>query len=230
MESSWPVPVHLEPEEEQVERAYEPGEKLCRAEYPRPVAIALWLLAEIAIVGSDIQEVIGSAIAFRLLSRGAIPLWAGVLITAVDGFAFLFLENFGVRKLEAFFGGLILAMAATFARILTEARPDPASIAKGLVVPYVPPGTAGMAVSIVGAVIMPHNLFLHSALVQSRQVDAARPSRVREALRYYTIESAAALAVSFFINLCVVAVFAHLFFGRGFAADIGLANAGEHLQ
>jgi natural resistance-associated macrophage protein len=98
------------------------------------------------------------------------------------------------------------------------------------VIPSVPGNAVDKAVGIVGAVIMPHNIFLHSALVQSRNIDITRKSRVREAQRYYNIESAVALFISFLINLCIMAIFAKAFFGKESAKNIGLANAGEYLQ
>ncbi len=97
-------------------------------------------------------------------------------------------------------------------------------------IPSVPGNAVDKAVGIVGAVIMPHNIFLHSALVQSRNIDITRKSRVREAQRYYNIESAVALFISFLINLCIMAIFAKAFFGKESAENIGLANAGEYLQ
>ncbi|CAI5532440.1 unnamed protein product [Closterium sp. Naga37s-1] len=208
--------------------------ELCRMEYSPPVrwvlTCMLWGMTEVAIVGADIQEVIGCAIALRILSRGAIPIWAGVLITGLDSFLLLFLENFGIRKLEALFGLFIAVMAASFARMFLEAAPDAGAIAHGLLVPSIPRGATSMAVSILGAVIMPHNIFLHSALVQSRAIDRHSPPRVAEALLYFTLESALALLLSFPVNLCVVSVFARLFYGQPGAVDIGLDNAAEYLQ
>ncbi|CAI7857454.1 unnamed protein product, partial [Closterium sp. NIES-53] len=204
--------------------------ELCRMEYSPPVRWVLWGMTEVAIVGADIQEVIGCAIALRILSRGAIPIWTGVLITGLDSFLLLFLENFGIRKLEALFGLFIAVMAASFARMFVEAAPDAGAIAHGLLVPSIPRGATSMAVSILGAVIMPHNIFLHSALVQSRAIDRHSPPRVAEALLYFTLESALALLLSFLVNLCVVSVFARLFYGQPGAVDIGLDNAAEYLQ
>lgn len=204
--------------------------ELCRDEYPVWARLVLWIMTEVAIIGADVQQVIGSAIAFRLLSNGWIPLWAGVLITGIDGFLFLFLENFGVRKLELLFCIFIGIMAASFAWMFGETDPDIKAVASGLVFPSVPSSAVDKAVGIVGAVIMPHNIFLHSALVQSRDIDTTKKSRVREALRYYNIESAFALFISFMINLCIMAIFAKAFFGKEEAGIIGLANAGEYLQ
>eukprot|EP00250_Pteridium_aquilinum_P002624 c12846_g1_i1 orf=272-1801(+) len=204
--------------------------ELCREEYPPWARIVLWLMAEIAIIGADIQEVIGSAIALRILSLGYIPLWGGVLITGVDGFIFLFLENYGIRKLEALFGVLISVMGISFAWMFAQAKPSAGELFLGLLIPTVPSGTVSQAVGVVGALIMPHNIFLHSALVQSRDIDTSNTSQVKEALRYFSIESACALVVSFIINVFVVSVFAKAFFGTDIAESIGLANAGEYLQ
>ncbi|CAM6015402.1 unnamed protein product [Sphagnum balticum] len=204
--------------------------ELCRDEYPVWARLFLWIMTEVAIIGADVQQVIGSAIAFRILSNGYIPLWLGVLITGVDGFLFLFLENFGVRKLEALFCTFIAIMALSFAWMFGQTNPDAKAMVKGLVIPSVPGNAVDKAVGIVGAVIMPHNIFLHSALVQSRNIDITRKSRVREAQRYYNIESAVALFISFLINLCIMAIFAKAFFGKESAENIGLANAGEYLQ
>ncbi|KAL0926020.1 hypothetical protein M5K25_004401 [Dendrobium thyrsiflorum] len=204
--------------------------ELCREEYPRWAGIVLWLMAELALIGADIQEVIGSAIAIRILSGGVIPLWSGVVITALDCFVFLFLENYGVRKLEAFFALLIATMAISFAIMFGETKPSGKELLIGTLVPKLSSNTIKQAVGVVGCVIMPHNVFLHSALVQSRKVNVKRRSRVREAMRYYSLESAAALAISFIINVFVTTVFAKSFYGTKIAASIGLENAGQVLQ
>ncbi|KAJ8514013.1 hypothetical protein OPV22_004447 [Ensete ventricosum] len=204
--------------------------ELCREEYPRWARLALWFMAEVAMIGADIQEVIGSAIAIKILSRGVLPLWVGVIITAMDCFIFLFLENYGVRKLEGFFAVLITTMASSFAWMFREAKPSEKELLIGVLVPKLGSKTIRQAVGVVGCVIMPHNVFLHSALVQSRKVDPDKKSRVREALRYYSIESTIALIVSFMINLFVTTVFAKGFYGTKEAENIGLENAGKFLQ
>ncbi|GAB1299847.1 Natural resistance-associated macrophage protein 2 [Apodemus speciosus] len=170
--------------------------EVCHRQYPKVPRIALWLMVELAIIGSDMQEVIGSAIAINLLSAGRVPLWGGVLITIADTFVFLFLDKYGLRKLEAFFGFLITIMALTFGY---ERCRTP---------------QVEQAVGIVGAVIMPHNMYLHSALVKSRQVNRANKQEVREANKYFFIESCIALFVSFIINVFVVSVFAEAFFEK----------------
>ncbi|KAG7280490.1 hypothetical protein CRUP_022019 [Coryphaenoides rupestris] len=162
--------------------------------------ILLWLMVELAIIGSDMQEVIGCAIALNLLSVGKIPLWAGVLITIVDTFVFLFLDKYGLRKLEAFFGVLITVMALSFGYEYVLVAPDQVEVLKGMFTPYCKdcgPLQLEQAVGIVGAVIMPHNIYLHSALV-----------------KYYFIEATIALFISFLINVFVVAVFAEAFYNK----------------
>uniref|UniRef100_A0AAY5L584 Solute carrier family 11 member 2 n=1 Tax=Esox lucius TaxID=8010 RepID=A0AAY5L584_ESOLU len=184
--------------------------EVCHRQYPAVPRIILWLMVELAIIGSDMQEVIGCAIAFNLLSVGRIPLWGGVLITITDTFVFLFLDRFGLRKLELFFGFLITIMAISFGYEYVKVGPDQGELLKGMFLPYCQGcGTPQMeqAVGIVGAVIMPHNIYLHSALVKSRQIDRRNNEEVKEANKYYFIESTIALFVSFLINVFVVAVF-----------------------
>ncbi|KAL2346457.1 hypothetical protein Fmac_000457 [Flemingia macrophylla] len=204
--------------------------ELCRDEYPNWARLVLWFMAEVALIGADIQEVIGSAIAIQILSRGFFPLWAGVLITASDCFFFLFLENYGVRKLEAAFAVLIATMALSFAWMFGDAKPNGKELLMGILLPRLSSKTIRQAVGVVGCVIMPHNVFLHSALVQSRKVDPNKKGRVQEALNYYSIESSAALSVSFVINLFVTTVFAKGFYGTKQANSIGLVNAGQYLE
>ncbi|KAG8494109.1 hypothetical protein CXB51_011845 [Gossypium anomalum] len=204
--------------------------ELCREEYPTWARLVLWFMAELALIGADIQEVIGSAIAIQILSNGALPLWAGVLITASDCFVFLFLENYGVRKLEAVFAVLIATMALAFAWMFGDTKPNGKELLIGILVPRLGSKTIRQAVGVVGCVIMPHNVFLHSALVQSRDIDPKKRGRVQEALNYYTIESSVALLVSFMINLFVTTVFAKGFYSTKQANNIGLVNAGQYLE
>ncbi|XP_037600588.1 natural resistance-associated macrophage protein 2 [Cebus imitator] len=191
--------------------------EVCHRQYPKVPRIILWLMVELAIIGSDMQEVIGSAIAINLLSVGRIPLWGGVLITIADTFVFLFLDKYGLRKLEAFFGFLITIMALTFGYEYVTVKPSQSQVLKGMFVP----SCSGcrtpqieQAVGIVGAVIMPHNMYLHSALVKSRQINRSNKQEIQEANKYFFIESCIALFVSFIINVFVVSVFAEAFFGK----------------
>jgi len=205
--------------------------QICRQEYPRPVRLLLFLMTELVIIGSDLQEVVGSAIAINILSVGTIPLWGGVLITIADTFTFLLIERFGATRLEALFGGLITTMAVMFGVEMIIAEPSGLAILKGTVVPTLPPGTTTVAVAMVGAIIMPHNLYLHSALVQSRGIDPTERKAVKEGIFYHSLEAAIALVVSFFINLCVVSVFSEGFYGQfDDVSEIGLMNAGYYLD
>ena len=210
--------------------------ELCHQHYPRLPRIILWIMVEIAIIGSDMQEVIGTAIAFYVLTNKAIPLWAGVLITVLDTVTFLGLDKYGLRKLELFFCLLITVMAVTFGYEYVVVAPNQASVVEGLVVPWCENcGNKELlqAVGVIGAVIMPHNLYLHSALgktfrhhyffikntllyllVKSRNVDRQKPNNVRQANMYFFIESAIALFVSFIINVFVVSVFASGLYGK----------------
>ncbi|KAK7486309.1 hypothetical protein BaRGS_00022479, partial [Batillaria attramentaria] len=156
--------------------------------YPTIPRVLLWIMVEIAVIGSDMQEVIGTAIAIYLLSDGLIPLWGGVLITIVDTFTFLLLDKYGLRKLEAFFCFLITIMDCGSDQLL-------------------------QGVGVVGAIIMPHNIYLHSALVKSRQVDRDNKEKVKEANMYFFVEATIALFVSFVINVFVTSVFAEGFYG-----------------
>ncbi len=195
--------------------------QMCRLEYPRPVALVLWVMTELAIIGSDIQEVVGSAIALKILF--GVPLWGGCLITGLDTFTFLIIHHFGVRKLEAFFAALIFTMMVCFFVNFGSTDPqwfggpwdsDGGGILLGTLVPTVNDYAVIQSVGILGAVIMPHNIYLHSALVQSRKIDRQDAAAVGEACKYNAIESAVALAVSFLINAAVVTVFARGFFNE----------------
>eukprot|EP00466_Bigelowiella_natans_P017230 jgi/Bigna1/58316/fgenesh1_pm.73_\ len=198
----------------------------CRLSFSRPVSIALWIMTEIAIIGSDIQEVVGSAIAFKLLF--GLPLWAGTLITGLDTFTFLGFHYFGIRKLEAFFCSLILVMCICFFINWGVAGTRTEDFLFGWVVPTLNDYAVLQAVATLGAVIMPHNIYLHSALVLSRKIDRSNPGKVREAIKYNAIESAVALLVSFFINAAIVVTFARGFFDL--CSEIGLGSAGSALE
>ncbi|KAL6421285.1 hypothetical protein ACFW04_011890 [Cataglyphis niger] len=193
--------------------------EMCYRQYKKVPRFILWIMIEIAIIGSDMQEVIGTAIALYLLSNKMIPIWGGVLITVIDTFTFLFLDKYGLRKLELFFGLLISIMGITFGYEYVVSKPSQIDVITGMFVPWY----NGMnydnkvllqAVGIVGAVIMPHNLYLHSALVKSRDIDRRQPAKIRDANMYYFIEACIALFVSFIINVFVVAVFAHGLFDK----------------
>ncbi|XP_029043538.1 protein Malvolio isoform X1 [Osmia bicornis bicornis] len=186
--------------------------EMCYRQYKKVPRMILWIMIEVAIIGSDMQEVIGTAIALSLLTNKAIPIWGGVLITVIDTFTFLLLDKYGLRKLEFFFGFLITIMAVTFGYEYIVSAPPQNEVISGMFVPWYKHYDSNMllqAVGIVGAVIMPHNLYLHSALVKSRDIDRREYKKVKEANMYYFVEACIALLVSFIINVFVVAVFAH---------------------
>jgi len=170
----------------------------------------LYTMMQLAIVGSDIQEIMGSAIAFRILF--GFPLWIGCLITGLDTLTFLGLHVIGVRKLELFFCMLIATMCVCFFATFFSAPPDVRQMVHGTFIPSIPSGSGIQAVSIIGAVVMPHNIYLHSALVLSRDIDRNLKSKIAEANKYFAIEAGLALFVSLLINCAIVAVFARGFF------------------
>ncbi|XP_046553574.1 natural resistance-associated macrophage protein 2-like [Haliotis rubra] len=185
--------------------------EVCYRQYPKSSRLILWIMVEIAIIGSDMQEVIGTSIAIYILSNGKIPLYGGVIITIADTFTFLLLDKYGLRKLEAFFAFLITVMAVTFGYEYIVVAPDQGEVMKGLFIPYCSDcGSTQLmqGIAMVGAIIMPHNIYLHSALVKSREVDRSKKTEVSEANFYFFVEAIIALFVSFIINLFVVSVFA----------------------
>ncbi|CAL9010863.1 unnamed protein product [Prunus brigantina] len=176
----------------------------CRAEYPRVTNFILWVLAEISIVACDIPEVIGTAFALNMLFN--IPIWIGVLLTGLSTLLLLALQQYGVRKLEFLITFLVLTIAGCFFAELGYAKPDAAEVLKGLFVPQLKgSGATGLAISLLGAMVMPHNLFLHSALVLSRKIPRSVRG-IKEACRFYMIESGLALMVAFLINVSVISV------------------------
>ncbi|VUZ38902.1 unnamed protein product [Hymenolepis diminuta] len=202
--------------------------EICYEEYPKPVRLILWVMVEIAIIGSDMQEVIGTSIAINLLSMGKIPLWGGVLITILDTLSFLLIDNYGLRKLELFFGFLISVMALTFGYEYIIVAPNQAQVLRGFFVPSCPNcgwAEVEQAVGIIGAIIMPHNFYLHSALVKSREVNRKDNRSIAIANFYFFIEACVALGVSLVINIFVVAVFSEGFYGKNVTEVIGNCSA-----
>ncbi|KEH39635.1 NRAMP metal ion transporter 6 [Medicago truncatula] len=176
----------------------------CRAEYSRVSNFILWVIAEIAIVACDIPEVIGTAFALNMLFN--VPVWIGVLLTGLSTLMLLALQQYGVRKLEFLIAFLVFTIAACFWAELGYAKPDAKEVVKGLFVPQLKgSGATGLAISLLGAMVMPHNLFLHSALVLSRKIPRSVRG-IKEACRFYMIESAFALMVAFLINVSVISV------------------------
>ncbi|KAJ2455821.1 hypothetical protein EV183_000436 [Coemansia sp. RSA 2336] len=183
-----------------------------KQQYPRALSLVFWVLSELAIIGADIQEVIGTATALHILTT--IPIWAGVVITAVDSFVFLYIQRFGVRVMELVFGLMVTTLAVCFWLEMVLIKPDAREVVKGMVIPRIPHGSAVQAVGIIGCVLMPHNLFLHSALVGSRKLDRREETRegaIREAMRYFKIETSISLMYAYLINMAVVVVFCKAF-------------------
>ncbi len=195
----------------------------CRDAYSRPTVICLWVLAEIAIAATDLAEVIGAAIALNLLF--GLPLMWGVCLTAGDVLLVLYLQQHGFRWVEALVVLLIVGIAGSFAVELYLARPDWIELAWG----FLPrtevvtdPGMLYIAVGILGATVMPHNLYLHSSIVQTRKYGDNDDSR-RDAVRFASIDSAIALTSALFINGAILVMAAAVFHGTGHedVADIG---------
>jgi manganese transport protein len=198
----------------------------CRDSYSKPVTIVLWVLCEIAIAACDLAEVIGAAIALNLLF--GLPLIWGVSLTALDVLLILFLQHRGFRYVEALVVALIVAIAGSFAIQIFLARPDPGALAAG----FLPrpaivtnPEMLYIALGILGATVMPHNLYLHSSIVQTRRYVDTLASK-KEAIRFATLDSSIALMSALFINAAILVVSAAVFHGTEYesVADIGDAH------
>jgi manganese transport protein len=195
----------------------------CRDHFSRPVGFVLWVLCEIAIAACDLAEVIGSAIALNLLF--GIPLVAGVLITAADVLVVLLLQHRGFRYIESLVGGLIFVIAGCFAYELLVAQPQIAAVLGGLL-PSTQiisnPSALYIAIGILGATVMPHNLYLHSSIVQTRAYPRDEAGKA-SAIKFATIDSTVSLLLAFFINAAILIMAAAAFYGTPHAgvADIG---------
>jgi manganese transport protein len=195
----------------------------CRDHYSRPTSVALWLLAEIAIAACDLAEVLGSAIALNLLFH--IPLLWGVISTGLDVLLILLLQQKGFRRLEAFVMALIATIAVCFLAEIAFSRPALVPMLQGLlpsaqIVTH--PAMLYIAIGILGATVMPHNLYLHSAIVQTRQIGDDAVSK-RRAIHHGTVDSTVALFLAFFINAAILILAAATFHGSGHqnVAEIG---------
>jgi manganese transport protein len=187
----------------------------CRDHYSKPVSVALWLMCEIAIAACDLAEVIGSAIALDLLF--GIPLPVGVFITALDVLILLYLQHRGFRVLEALVIALVATVGICFAFELFLSRPDVGAVMRG----FIPspeivrdPGMLYLAIGILGATVMPHNLYLHSSIVQTRKYAETTEGK-REAVRYAFVDSTIALTFALFINAAILIVAAASFHTTG---------------
>ncbi len=195
--------------------------------YPRPVNLFNYALAEIAIAATDLAEVLGMAIGLQLLF--GLPLVWGVTISVLDAFLLLFLMHLGIRKLEAFILVLISIIGVAFAVQLWLAKPIAAEVASGLV-PSIPNSEAlFIAIGIIGATVMPHNLYLHSALVQTRRIDPSEQG-VRRAIRYNIIDSAIALNIALLVNAAILILAAAVFHKRGYSGVSEIQDAHQLLH
>jgi manganese transport protein len=183
----------------------------CRETYPRPINLALWLLCEVAIAACDMAEVLGAAIGLNLLF--GLPLLTGVMITAADTLLLLWFQSLGIRALEAFVLSLITVIGVCFAVEIFWAKPSPAEMITGLI-PRLNSDSLYVAIGILGATVMPHNLYLHSALVQTRNIGRSEAEK-RTACRYNFIDSVVALNGALFVNAGILVMAAAVFFKRG---------------
>ena len=195
----------------------------CRDSYSRPTTIVLWILCEIAIAACDLAEVIGAAIALNLLFH--LPLLWGVVLTSLDVLIVLFLQHRGFRYVEALVIALIALIAGSFGVELWLSRPDVVDVAVGFIPRTVilsDPSMLYIAIGILGATVMPHNLYLHSSIVQTRKYGDSHANRA-EAIRFASIDSAVALMFALFINAAILIMASAVFHGTGHqdVADIG---------
>ena len=187
----------------------------CRDQYRPATRISLWLFAEIAIIACDLAEVIGTAIALQLLF--GLPLVWGVALTALDVFVILALEKRGFRKVEAFIIALMAIIMVCFVGQMILSQPSIAAVAAGFVPQasvITDPGKLYLAIGILGATVMPHNLYLHSSLVQTRKFDRS-PSGKREAIRMAGFDSTIALSLALFVNAAILILAASEFHANG---------------
>lgn len=183
-----------------------------RATYSRPVNFCLWILAEIAIAACDLAEVLGMAIGLQLLFD--LPLIWGVSLTVLDTLLLLVLQSYGMRKIEAFIIALVAVIGGAFLIEMVLAKPDAGALARGFI-PTLPDDEAlYIAIGIIGATVMPHNLYLHSSLVQTRRFDQSEKG-IWSAIKYNFFDSAIALNAAFFVNAAILILAAATFFRAG---------------
>jgi manganese transport protein len=185
----------------------------------------LWLLAELAIIATDVAEVLGTALAFNLLL--GVPIWIGVLLTGLDTLVVLGLRGQGFRQLEAIILGLIATISACFAVQLAIAQPDPVGLLHGAMpklAMFSDPHAIYLAVGILGATVMPHNLYLHSAIVQTR-LPSGDGSATRQALRFATLDIVVALLLATLVNAAILSVSAATFHANGYSEVTGIEDA-----
>jgi NRAMP (natural resistance-associated macrophage protein) metal ion transporters len=185
-----------------------------RETYPKPVNIMLWILAEIAIAACDLAEVLGMAIGIQLLT--GLPLVWGVSITVLDTFLLLYLQKLGMRKMEAFIITLVAIVAICFLIQIVMAKPAIGEIAMGIIPTFPSKEALYIAIGIIGATVMPHNLYLHSALVQTRKINRTDKG-IKQALKYSRIDTTIALNIAFLVNAAILILAATIFFKTGYS-------------
>ena len=195
--------------------------------YPPFINLCLYIFAEIAIAACDLAEVIGMAIGLGLLFH--LPLWMGISITILDTLLLLFLLKIGIRKVEAFIIALIFIIGFSFLIELVLAKPDFKSIGRGLIPGFQSKEAIYVALAILGATIMPHNLYLHSSLVQTRKFTRS-PSGIKKAIRFNLIDSAIALNLALFVNASILILSASAFFSNGYFGVNQIEDAYKFLQ
>lgn len=183
-----------------------------RETYPKAVNFILYLLAEIAIAACDLAEVLGMAIGIQLLT--GLPLVWGVSITVLDTFLLLYLQRLGIRKMEAFIITLVGIIGICFLIEIFLAKPDVAELATGFIPGALNNEALYIAIGIIGATVMPHNLYLHSALVQTRKIDRT-DAGIKQAIKFNRIDTTIALNLAFFVNAAILIVAASVFFKTG---------------
>jgi manganese transport protein len=193
-----------------------------RKAYPKSINFILYLLAEVAIAACDLAEVLGMAIGIQLLT--GLPLIWGVSITVLDTFLLLYLQKLGMRKMEAFIIALIAIVVISFIIEIIFAQPSLGEVAKGFI-PSLPNEEARyIAIGIIGATVMPHNLYLHSALVQTRKIERSEAG-IREAIRFNRIDSSIALNLAFLVNAAILVLAATVFYKSGFSQVAKIKDA-----
>ena len=183
----------------------------CRSEYSKSASFVLWILCEVAIAATDLAELLGTILGLNLLF--GLPLLWGALVTLFDTFLLLAIQKLGIRKMEAFILSLITVIAGGFIVNLFLAKPDWGAAAAGLA-PSLPSGSLYIILGIIGATVMPHNLYLHSSLVQTRRVSRIVDSKAR-AWKYNLLDSAIALNAAFFVNSAILVLSAAVFYRHG---------------
>ncbi|HMN49548.1 MAG TPA: Nramp family divalent metal transporter [Ignavibacteriaceae bacterium] len=194
----------------------------CRDSYPKPINYILWILCEIAIAACDLAEVMGSAIGLYLLF--GIPIMWGVIITAFDVFVLMLLLSLGIRKMEAFILALVSTIGLCFAFEMFLSQPPLLEISKGFVPTALNGNALFIAIGIIGATVMPHNLYLHSALVQSRNVERTQKG-LKEANHFNLIDSIVALNAAFLVNAAILVLAASAFFLTGHSDVASIIDA-----